>query len=326
MEYIYSLGGAVSAGATALRDRALVEYAWPLSRTVGGTDVGTTTPSTSGDGLYITTAGFWTTLNWQYYTSDTSATASSLISTLVGASEFVTTGRIDTNSLSTRVECSENPQRLGDLIEGIIGEGDSSGNVWKGGVYIDEDFHYEQAPTTVDYVLQNGRLFREGVSIDELSLVDPGFYVRDTNAPTGYQPPGTSNVWDDPQVSYCHEVEYVWPNLLRLKFPGQSQTIEILQEQLAGYQHPQQPIAPDVPPPAPPPTQPTPSDPPLPYTDPVPPGIPMPNIPPPDDISGGPPSQPPPPKPTDPNDTGFDPDNPFGIPDDDDDGGGNVWG
>jgi hypothetical protein len=300
MEYIYSLGAAVSGGATALRDRALIEYAWPESKTVGSVDVSRNTPISSGEGLYITTAGFGTTMNWQYYTADTSATASSLINTLVGTTEFVSAGRIETNSLSTRVACSENPQRVGDLIEQILSEGDSSGNIWNGGVYANQEFVYESAPTTVDYYLLNGILYSSGGIIVNPHLLKPGFYIRDVNAPTTAQPAGTSNVFDDPQVVYCNEVEVVWPNLLRLKFPGQSQTIDILQEQLAGYQHPQLPITPDVPPPAPPPT---PSDPAPP---PTPPGIPMPNQPPP---SSPPPGAPMPtePVPTRPHDDPHDP-------------------
>ena len=278
MEFIYSLGGALSSSATALRDRALVEHAWPISRNVGNVDVSEAKPQLSGDGLYITTAGFKSTLNWQYYTSDTPATASSLINTLVGASEFVTAGRIETNSLSSRVECSEIPQRVGDLVDSIIGQGDSSGNVWKGGVYADQKFVYEQAPTTVDYELQGGKLYQSGVVVDALPLVNPGFYIRDTNAPTGYQPPGTSNIWDDPQVSYCHEVEFVWPNMLRLKFPGQSQSVEVLYEQIRGQTLPK-PTRPDPTPspapspapsprpgPTPSPTPPRPVSPPSPTT------------------------------------------------------------
>jgi hypothetical protein len=228
MEYIYTLGASNSTGATAARDRALEAYAWPRSRAVGGISVGETAPSLSGDGLYITTAGLSATMNWQQYEADTAATASSLISTLVGATEFVTAGRIETNSLSTAVECAAIPKRIGDLIENLIGEGDSSGNLWKGGVYANQEFVYEQIPTTVDYVLQNGALYRSGGVIELPSLINPGFYVRDTNAPSGYQPPGTSNIWDDPQVFYCDEVEYVYPDILKLKFPGERQSVEVV--------------------------------------------------------------------------------------------------
>jgi hypothetical protein len=82
-----------------------------------------------------------------------------------------------------------------------------------------------QLPTTVDYILQRGALLNAAGIPVELPLVNPGFYVRDTNAPRGGQPPGASNVWDDPQVTYCEEVEFIWPDRLKLKFPGESQSV-----------------------------------------------------------------------------------------------------
>ena len=77
-------------------------------------------------------------------------------------------------------------------------------------------------------ILRDGALYdKAGVKVDP-ALINPGFYIRDTNAPMGMQPPGTSNIWDDPQVSYCDEVEFLWPDTLRLKFPGESMTIVAL--------------------------------------------------------------------------------------------------
>ena len=220
MEYQYVIGGASSAGATALQTRALVDYAWPKSRTVGSVSVGEPSPLMRGDGLYVTTAGFWTTMNWEYRESMGTAGASTLITTLVGETEFVTAGRIETNALSIGAESMS--KRNGDIIEDIINQGDASGNVWKGGVYADKKLVYEPAPTTIDYILRNGALYdKAGVVVDP-ALINPGFYVRDTNAPMGMQPPGTSNIFDDPQVSYCDEVEFIWPDTLRLKFPGEA--------------------------------------------------------------------------------------------------------
>ena len=114
------------------------------------------------------------------------------------------------------------------LIENIINQGDASDNIWKGGVYAGQKFVYEPSPTTIDYILRNGALYdKAGVKVDP-ALINPGFYIRDTNAPMGMQPPGTSNIFDDPQVSYCDEVEFVWPDTLRLKFPGESMIAEVI--------------------------------------------------------------------------------------------------
>jgi hypothetical protein len=225
MEYIYAVGAKTSNGATALRDRALVAHAWPQSREVGGVSVGSQTTSTERDGLYVTTAGFGATLNWQYKEDNASANADSLIPTLIGETEFVTVGRIETNTLPVLVSGDPVPIRIGDAIETVIEEGDSSGNLWKGGVYADQKFIYEPLPTTIDYILRNGALLDAAGLPVELPLVNPGFYVRDASAPKGGQPPGTSNIWDDPQVSYCEEVEFIWPDMLKLKFPGEAQTM-----------------------------------------------------------------------------------------------------
>ncbi len=229
MEYIYAIGETTSGGATAKRDVALEENAWPRSRTIGGVSVGDPTPSLSGDGLYVTVAGLGVTLNWQYRETSETAVASTLLTTLIGETDFVTVGRIETNSLSVRVG-GDPARRIGDLIEDIVGQGDVADNIWKGGVYADQKYIYEQAPTTIDYILQNGALLNAaGVPVNP-ALINPGFYVRDTSAPKGGQPPGTSNIWDDPQVSYCDEVEFIYPDMLILKFPGERSMVPAISQ------------------------------------------------------------------------------------------------
>ena len=234
MEYFISIGPTVSSAATALRDSELTAYAWPISRTIGSVDVSQIKPSSSNDGLYITTAGFMATANWKLSeVKSTTAPASTILSGLVGLTEFISSGRIETNSMLTRYEGNIIPQRVGDLIKIVIKQGDSSGNIWRGGVYADQKFIYEPVPTTIDYILQNGMLVDAAGTQVNPALLNPGFYVRDSNAPKGGQPPGTSNIWDDPQVSYCDEVEYTWPDKLRLKFPGEKQSVDILYKQIA---------------------------------------------------------------------------------------------
>ena len=232
MEMIYSYGGMSAAGAAALQAKALAEFAWPKSRTAGGITVGRNKHTGSRDGLYVTCMGFWHTMNWQYYESDQDTTAASTaISNMLSTAEFVTSGRIETNSLSINSEGSNISQRLGDLIEDIILQGGVEPvSIWKGGVY-QRRLNYEQVPTTVDYVYRNGVLETKtgGMVIPE--LLEPGFYVYDMNAPSGIQPPGSSNVWDDPQVGYCNEVEFEAPNVLRLGFSNTRERIEVLMDQ-----------------------------------------------------------------------------------------------
>jgi hypothetical protein len=224
MEYILSVGEATSTGATAERDRELVDYAWPQSSIPSGVSIEGESPDTSGNGLLVTVAGFMTTMNWQYRETSETAAASTLLSTLIGETEFVTAGRIETNSTSVRVG-GDPGRRIGDLAVKIIKKSDASGNLWKGGVYANQKFIYEQLPITVDYELRDGLLYNSAGILVNPALLNPGFYIRDANAPWGIQPPGTSNIWNDPQVHYCNEIEYIWPNALKLKFSGSKSTV-----------------------------------------------------------------------------------------------------
>lgn len=230
MEYVISLGGATSAGATALQARHLTDFAWPRSRIVDSITIGQA--GGRQNGLYITAVGFWATLNWQYRETSETAAASTLLGTLIGETEFVTAGRVETNSLSVRVDAFPIPQRIGDLVEDIIRQGDASGNVWQGGVYADQKFVYESAPTAVDYYIERGRMYNKAGTLITPELLDPGFFVRNVNAPMSWEPPGTSNVWDDPTVAYCDQVEYIHPGIIKLHFPGESSRVEILQQRI----------------------------------------------------------------------------------------------
>ncbi|MHA2086372.1 MAG: hypothetical protein ACXABD_21720, partial [Candidatus Thorarchaeota archaeon] len=98
MEYVYSIGDDSANGAASKRDSKLTDYAWPKSRHVGGVEVGRVKPKTTRDGLYITTAGFSSTMNWQYYESSGGTSASTVINNLLNGTEFVTAGRIETNT------------------------------------------------------------------------------------------------------------------------------------------------------------------------------------------------------------------------------------
>jgi len=221
IEMVYTIGVTGSTTATAFRDNKLTKHAWPISRQVGSTTVGT--PTQQSDGLYITCAGYWTTLDWEYYESSTSGAGHGVIQNLLNNSYFVTWDHLEPNSGLSDAEADGTsiPKTNRDFIEDIINAGDNSGNVWTGGVYAGRKFRYEPAPTTVEYTLRNGWLY-DNVGFPVIpETLEAGFYVRDSNAPIGYQPAGTSNVWDDPQVSWVEEVEFEWPNILRLNFPGE---------------------------------------------------------------------------------------------------------
>ncbi len=230
-DLLLSLGGATSAAATALRDRHLEQFGWPRARATGGIQFGEAARPASPGGLQVSCVGYWATLGWRYYETTTTAAASSLIGTLVGASEWITTGQIDANTLSVQIDCA-NPRLLGDLLDEVIAAGDVSGNVWQGGVYAGRKFDYSQAPTVPTHYISGGQLRDLGGMRPLYPTVRPGILVRNRDEPVGLQPAGASSVWDDPQVAYVEEVEYAYPDGLRLKFGGADEGVLLLERQI----------------------------------------------------------------------------------------------
>ena len=229
MQYVETMGSVPGEVATFLRTRHQTQFAWPRSRMVGGIIPNTTAAE---DHLLVAVAGFWHTLNWRYYTTSRLAACDDLITTLVGASEFVTVGRIEINEMAAKADCDPIPQRLGDLIENIIDLGDESGNLWKGGVYHGKKLVYEAAPTTVDYYLRNGRLVDKGGAGVNPAQLKPGFLLRVSDIMLAGQPPGASSVWDDPQVAYVNEVTFDAPDTLQLRLYGEEESVVLLQRQI----------------------------------------------------------------------------------------------
>jgi hypothetical protein len=229
MNYIDTIGEATAAGAAAIILTRLEDYAHPRSRMVGGLEFSEGPRRMTADQLQVTVAGYISTMNWRYREASISATAAdTAITTLVGASEFVTAGTIDTNALSIDADCTT-PQRLWDLCEDIILQGDSVGNRWVGGVYEDRQFDYNAAATTVGYYIRGGDLFDGAGQRVTPSLLKPDFIVRNANAPSGGTPIG-GNVWDDPRNAWITEVEFIAPDGLRLK-PAGFEDVDILKEQ-----------------------------------------------------------------------------------------------
>lgn len=232
MEYIIALGGAVPEGAIAIRDRELAEFAWPRSRKMGGKRV-VKRSSERGAVLEVSVAGFWVTLNWLYRETARTAAASDMIETLVSASEFVTTRRIEDNALGVKADCDPIPQRLGDMIEDTILQGDIDGNQWQGGVYEDREFVYEESPTAVSYYLRSdGSLVDLNNRPVMFQLFRPGVLIKDLGAPIDGLPAGGA-VRDDSRVGYIEEVEWRRDDdELRYKLFGQEDSVTVLREQL----------------------------------------------------------------------------------------------
>jgi hypothetical protein len=236
MEYEIVLGRSTMLGAQALRDRHLAEYMWPRSRLAGRVALGAV--DDEPDELWVFCAGYWETLNWRHVGNTPSwptvqGEASAVVASLVGTSEFVTAGRIESNSLDVMVmppaEAMPVPQRVGDLIGLVVEQGDVAGNVWQCGVYAGRELVYEPAPVEPDYYLQGGRLTDRGGGEVVPSLMPAGVLVRSLDAPVAGVPVGSllgeARAWDDAAVGYVEEVEFVAPGGLVLRWQGEEEQI-----------------------------------------------------------------------------------------------------
>lgn len=227
-ELVASIGGANLVAATAMRDSLLVANAWPRSREIGTLAI-TEGARPSDAYIAVTVAGYWHTLDWAYRYDTITDTPNAIFAALLFDSEFVDEGRIEANADSVRLDAFPIPVQHGDAIARVIGYGDSSGNIWQGGVYADRRFNYEEAPTDWDYQYRDGRLLDKAGQDVPFPLLEPGFLMFNASAPTGGQPPGTATAWDDPRIRYVEEVEFQAPNELRLRFSVADQPLIIRQ-------------------------------------------------------------------------------------------------
>jgi len=227
--------GMTAAAADAFRDSQLTRCAWPRSWEVQGDSYGGEGGRPGPDTLEVSCLGYWANLNQRYRETNETATAADLVTTLVGESEFVTAGRIEANTDSTFVNCTDIPQRIGDLVRGIIEQGDNTGAVWQGGVYEGRKLVYEPAPTAWTYQKKGSELQDKAGNPVLLALVLPGFLLYNASAPTGWAKPGTASESDDPRIRYVEQVEYVAGGRggydeLRLSFPGEDLSLSVMQE------------------------------------------------------------------------------------------------
>lgn len=203
-----------STTAEALRDRLLGRDAWPRSWASGGL---TLDASATGEAtLYVQCAGYVFSMNRRFRETDISAAAiSTQIGTIVGLSEFVTAGRMDTNSTQSAVVLAGTPMRLWDIVRELISMGDSSGNDWVGGVYAGRKFTYHQAESSITHNWANGRLYDKGGTRVPPTTMRPDTIVHLNEVPF-ITNPWASGVLDNPLNVYVDEVEFQAPDQLSL--------------------------------------------------------------------------------------------------------------
>jgi len=212
--YIDSVGGAYnSTAAEARRDRRLAEHAYPRSRATGGL---ASSKEAKGVHLDVLCAGYVFSLNQRYRSTDTAAAnVSTQISTLVGESEFVTAGTIDTNALQAPISTEGIPTRLWDLIDELLAMGDDSGDMYIGGVYAGRIFNAHLAETAVTHYWRNNALYDAAGNPVLPTHIKPDIVVELINAPRSQVVPG-GGIKDKPNRVYIEQVEFIAPDGYRL--------------------------------------------------------------------------------------------------------------
>ena len=220
--YIDTVGSAYgSTAAEARRDRLLAENAWPRSRAVGGLG---NTDAAQGNTLAVSVAGYVFSMNRRYQTTDIAAgNLSANLSTLIGNSEFVTAGRITSNTLSVPVQAAGIYPRLWDAIEELIEMGDASGNRYVGGAWAGRAFHYTAAETTVTHRYASGKLYTKAGTLVLPSQIRPDIIVDIANSPTEIPSMSGSDI---DSYSYIEEVEFIAPDKFRL-IPREGMAMEV---------------------------------------------------------------------------------------------------
>ena len=200
-EYIDTVGRNYGTeSACTVRDTRLTERAFPRTLPVGVTQE-------LGARLTIHCSGYVFSMNRRYRESDIAASPiSSHITTLAGAAEFVTPGRVVATGASAAVKASAVPERLWPIAEELVLVGGSANERWVGGVWAGRQFHYEPAETEVTHYWRQGKLYTRAWSRVHPCFVTPNSIVRSCGFSESL--PGGDLVWDSARDFYVEEVEY----------------------------------------------------------------------------------------------------------------------
>lgn len=197
------LGGMTDDAANAVAQTELAKAAWP--RTVPPDDFNMQW-AVGDNRLEITVYGYAFTLRNLYTTyGGTSVTASTHVTNLIGESEFVDAGTIETNAMSYQID-ERAPVRMWEVLRDITLAGSTAGARWTCGVYGNKLFDYQAAATTAANHFRSGKYLAAGGGTLEPWLVAPGLVVLD-DMPVG---PGdvSGNDADDPRVWFIEQVEF----------------------------------------------------------------------------------------------------------------------
>lgn len=160
--------------------------------------------------LYMTFLGYAFTLKNTYTTLiGSNNAASTIMSSLISAAEYVEALSIQSNTLSYHVEDRE-AYRVWDLIRDITNAGDASGNRWTCGVYANRKFTYLQADDDVVARLRGGKLLGPAGELLEGWLAEPGLVALD-DMPLGIDAV-SGRAADNNRMAWMSEVEFSLPD------------------------------------------------------------------------------------------------------------------
>ena len=161
-EALLTYDGIGSTAADAFRDRYLLENAYPYPRVVGADP----TVQLSRKDKQITTlevncCGYIFTGNWKFETAgdgsqdDLSDYITDIINTDM---EFIEVGAIATNTIQVYKD-TPGQRRAWDVVEGLVGLGDTSGNPYSFMVGNNRLAYYKQISTSPKYFLRDGKIY-----------------------------------------------------------------------------------------------------------------------------------------------------------------------
>jgi len=202
-EMIFVEGEKTNAGALAFIRRELSKRAWPRTRPP---DRMQTRGVRRQDGLELLFLGYANTVNWCHLTTGGEDTASNHVVALADEAEFVSAGRIETNSMTYGVE-EVYKMRRWDMLEEIAEAGEESDETirWGIGVYQDRELNYGPVDTSVKYYYRGNQIYDLLDKLEYPWKTRPGMMVV-ADMPVG---PGevSDNVEDDPRKVFVEVIE-----------------------------------------------------------------------------------------------------------------------
>ena len=203
IEQALLLGGMSDESANGQVQTALTERAWP--RTVPPGQLAVIDPEPNKDRLELTFLGYGWTLRNRYTTLTGTDAASTQVSAMISASEFLSAGIVESNTMDYQID-DRAPLNGWEIVRDATLAGDASGNLWQCGGYANRTFDYRMMDSSYNAHYQHGRLINLAGGELEPWFAQPGLIYLD-DMPMG---PGQISGYTrhDPHVISIDEIEF----------------------------------------------------------------------------------------------------------------------